>query len=321
MVPVRPEGSLRRIVHIESAVPSDKVVIFLPGRASFFEKNLSMLKAIAGYETIHNEKIKMPCDVWSIDHAGHGKSLGRLGVNDQRCHISDFDDYVREAEELIHDKILKHYAGQQKKIYLVGSSMGGAVALRILQDQLGTAAESNKSIPFHKLILIAPMIEFKTGMFPRWLARALSYVATALGWGEVYAFGFKDLDLARADFTKFTSHHDEADFHKTNEFLRNAPHLITSGPTFSWVNAAFQAVEKLKRFAVHYQKSQLKKPSIVGFIAGDDSFVHNAATLALLKGIGATIYHYPTARHNLIKETPDHIPNFWQHLFEALADE
>jgi Lysophospholipase len=323
MVPVGPERSLRRLVHIESAVPSDKVVIFLPGRASFFEKNLLMLKAIAGYESIHNEKIEVPCDVWSLDHAGHGMSAGRLGINDQRCHITDFDHYVREAEEVIQGTILKQYAGQNKKVYLVGSSMGGAVALRIVQDRLNAPIDGqdlHTPVQFHKVILIAPMIEFKTGMFPSWLARLLSYMATALGWGERYAFGFKDLDLTRADFSKFTGHHDESEFHQGNELLRNAPHLITSGPTFAWVNAAFQAVKKLQDFVAHYHNSQRHKPTIVGFIAGDDNLVHNAATIALLEGIGAVLYQYPTARHNLIKETPEHIPGFWQHFFDALTD-
>ena len=63
--------------------------------------------------------------ICSMDLPGHGHSDGIRG------HVDSFDDYTNSVITL-HDKIKHHYP--ENKIYLLGHSMGGLIAAKVLLD-------------------------------------------------------------------------------------------------------------------------------------------------------------------------------------------
>lgn len=75
------------------------------------------------YEALIKHLIGHNYSVTAYDHRGHGKSAGLYG------HVDRFTDYEDDLE-LIVTSVQNRY--QPKKLFLVGHSMGGLVALRYL---------------------------------------------------------------------------------------------------------------------------------------------------------------------------------------------
>jgi lysophospholipase len=294
-----PDGTLIRVVDVKGAPQPNsdarKVVVFLPGRASFFEKN----KELSDQITAH------PIDFWTLDYKGHGKSGGRLAPGDQRCDIDTFRTYIDEIDYVVNQVVLPHYRNQKIELYLVGASLGGHLTLRYIQDK-------KPAFEIQKILLISPMIDFFTKPFPRPIAWFLVKVATLMGFGEHYAFGYGRLNLTNPDFSRFKGHHNKHAFDETNALLSVHPELITSGPTFRWVSEAFDSVD-------HTLELQSLDIPVVVFLAGQDQDVNNKTTHDFLKHFKKVkFFEYPQAYHNLTKETDEYAPNFYKELIEAL---
>lgn len=300
-----------RVVYVpaKSLHNPQKVVVYLPGRASFFEKSKDFSNIMTGHEAVPEtgQLLKEPYDFWSLDFRGQGKSDGRLAERDQRSHIDTFETYIKDVHAVLSQIILPYYRNKEIEIYLIGASMGGHIALRYAQEY-ATTPEFSK---IKKLLLISPMDNFKTDPFPRWVAWILVKGARLLGYGDRYAFGYGDLDLSKADFSKFKGHHNEKDFHETNAFLRDHPELITSGPTFGWAVAAFDSEAKLKNLREIPVKTSV-------FLAGQDNTLDSPKSRAFFEG-KATVYYYEKAFHNLLKETPEYAPGFYPDLIKELT--
>lgn len=92
------------------------------------------------------------------DMPGHGESEGLRG-------------YLPSADILIEDslKIADHVKTQfpSKQLFLVGSSMGGTIALRVAMELKDTVAG---------VILLAPMLAIKVGGSARTLLKCLSFI-------------------------------------------------------------------------------------------------------------------------------------------------
>ncbi len=301
---VAPNVNLR-VTYTAAKAPTKKVVIFLPGRASFFEKNKGLILGVTGhsYEGTNNVELPNQADFWCIDMRAHGASGGRLGANDQRGHIDSFDTYLSDIHTVITDKIAPAYEGQNVEFYIMGSSLGGHLALRYLQDYANQSA-----ITFKRALLIVPMVEFMTKPWPRPVAKGLVTSACAISFSKKYALGYGDLDLSKSDFTRFKGHHSRTAFDETNAMMAKNPELITGGPTFGWLKAAFDSEGPLQ------ERSLPQGVEIISYVAGDDTVVDANATLAFCKRHDAKVYFYAKSRHNILKETKEFSGTFWQDL-------
>ncbi|EDL42894.1 PST-A protein [Plasmodium vivax] len=112
--------------------------------------------------------------VHGMDLQGHGLSEGWENL---KAHIKEFDDYVYDVVQHI-AIILKHFNSKGKErgtlpnkehspngknlpIYFIGYSLGGNVALRILQMMEDSKDEIVRSINLKGCILLAPVILYK----------------------------------------------------------------------------------------------------------------------------------------------------------------
>ncbi|MDP4840453.1 MAG: lysophospholipase [Alphaproteobacteria bacterium] len=200
------------------------VVVFVPGRTSCVENNYDFALRLAGYET---QVSKESFDFWGIDNRGHGKSGGRLeiddGIHDQRCHIDSFETYSDDLHQAL-GEIEKHYKGRQADYVLVWMSMGGNIVLNYLREY-----NMDLPLPLKRAVLISPMVKFLTPRFPELGAFALANIATYLGFGEWFIPGHGSRDLRDEAVEKYTGSHNKEDFLRQQAFFRRHPDMITEG--------------------------------------------------------------------------------------------
>jgi lysophospholipase len=314
-IPINADLKLR-VVKVNSAGEGSSqgqknVIVFLPGRASFFEKNTDFISIVTGHESyINQDEVSQRInpfkdqvnEIWVVEYRAHGKSGGRLGAQDQRCHINDFEDYLSDLHKVVTETIVPLYDTRTTKFFLMGTSMGGHIGMRYAQDY---------KHPFDQLILIAPMLGFKTDPWPKWVAKILVKSACLLGLNEKYAIGYGDLNLAQQTFNREKSHHNRKAFEETLMLLKENPQLITSGPTYGWVSAAFDSQTKL------LEPSNLKKISIpvLMIAAGEDTQVENHVMQNVKTALPQC--HFVTIKgawHNLLKESDTYRIPFLQTL-------
>lgn len=300
-----------------------RAIVIFQGRASFFEKSTEFFDIISGRSNAmsSDSKPSVPnvftatgCDLWIIDHRGHGPSGGRLAPGDQRDHIDSFDTYLEDFDHVIQQKVRGHY--KKLKIdpiyYLMGISMGGHLAFRYQQNYAETS-------PFSRLLLVVPMIRFKTAPYPEWVAKTLVNSAISWGYQRSYAIGHGPVDPDKLDFAHEKSHHNGPAFEQTRQVLKNNPDYVVGGPTYGWVAAAFASVEESLE-PQNIQRSQ-KTPTTI-FVATDDVQVDPTATLELVGLLGdAAIAHvYGGSWHNLPKEIDRYRLPFLGDLYSAILE-
>ncbi|HBN23156.1 MAG TPA: hypothetical protein DD412_07960 [Holosporales bacterium] len=288
-----------------------KVIIFVPGRTSCVENNYDLALRLAGHN-LQESKVSFPTtsfDFWGIDNRGHGKSGGRLeiddGIHDQRCHIDSFATYIDDLHQAL-GVIKKGYKEQKVEYVLMGMSMGGNIVLNYLQDY-----DTALAMPFKRAIVISPMVKFLTPGFPELGAFALANIATYCGFGEWFIPGHGPRDLSDEAFESYTGSHNREDFLKQQAFFRRHPSMITEGATYGWIKAAFEAVTVLEQM----QESPVP---VSAFLAGDDRHVDTIAAYNFLTRLKAKIFIYDDAFHVLTREPEAYVPNFWQELFKEL---
>uniref|UniRef100_V9KKM2 Monoglyceride lipase n=1 Tax=Callorhinchus milii TaxID=7868 RepID=V9KKM2_CALMI len=117
-------------------------------------------------ELIMNESIF----VFAHDHVGHGQSEGNRMV------ISNFQVYIRDCLQHI-DHMKEKYPGLN--IFLIGHSMGGAIAILTANERPNDFAGVMLIAP---LITLQPETSTPTKVF---LARLLNYVLPNIGLGSI----------------------------------------------------------------------------------------------------------------------------------------
>ena len=164
------------------------------------------------YEPLITHLLENEYAVTAYDHRGHGKSSGLYG------HIDRFRQYEEDLHAIVSDVCGAH-AGQ--KLFLIGHSMGGLVALRYLTrfgDSVTGAVisaplvEIAAKVPAHKLFIgkigaaIAPRLRLANEINPMILSRdpevGRAYAADPLVGKLVSTRWFVEASKAMAEFKR-----------------------------------------------------------------------------------------------------------------------
>src|SRR5690606_9551058 len=163
------DGAKIRIGFWPASHPTKKdvrTVVLLQGRASFMEKYQEMIESLCLRGN----------NVWALDWRGQGLS-SRMLSNHHKGHIDSYNTYLQDLHQLITEYVQPK---RQNQLIILGQSMGGHLALRYLSEYQNT---------FDGAVLVAPMIDIKTGAYPKFLARLLAQSACFIGCQNAYIVG------------------------------------------------------------------------------------------------------------------------------------
>lgn len=198
-------------------------ILWLGGRGDIVEKYIETLDAWS----------KAGWSITSFDWRGQGGS-GRVGGNPAVGHIDDYSTWIGDLARFYAD-----WAAREAGPHIVmGHSMGGHLVLRALAE---------KAIAPDKVVLVAPMLGFETGVIPfpvafwtaRMMARLKNEMRPAWKRNEKPA-------AANASRQGFLTH--DADRYADELWWKKMdPSLALGPPSWSWLAAAYRSIAGLNR--------------------------------------------------------------------------
>lgn len=272
---------------------TDKVLFVLPGRVSRIER----------HEFLAQQFSKSGFGVWVLDFRGQGGSQ-RLVGNKQMVHVDDFNEYMYDVEALMN---LHRFTGQRKFLY--GHSMGGQVALQVMQKHPSV---------FEAAVLEAPMVCIKTAPIPYFLAEPIADVMKNwFGRGQQYCLGRGDYDIERDSFERNRNCRDRKLFNENLSISEANKNLIPNGPSWGWLCAAFSVTHNLLSTLVRLRAVRTKV-----FIAraGDDRVLDTRFDVAVASALGGAHCVYPSAWHCLLHDTLDARRDYLAHVSSFLSN-
>ena len=290
-----PHGVVMRYKHWNpKGVLKNVHVLMLQGRATAIEKSEHFIHKLVdqGYE------------VWSFDWREQGRSTRSTG---RRGYIDSYNSYLSDMGHFV-NQILLPASGLQPRM-LLGHSMGGHIGLRYMAE--------NPKI-FQGALMVSPMFDIRTGIYPRKIAAMLTHGMCLLGLDKTYVFGHGDYDPVSEPFEGNLLTRNAAAFYEHRRIHLENPDLTTGGATFGWVAATMDSVETLMR---RPYLSQIDVPVHI-LVAEEEKIVDNSrvqractwmnhCSLEVIKG----------AKHQLFseyEEVQDHILQVFNQMTQAL---
>lgn len=279
-----PDGKkIRYALFAPTQRPHNGTVIVLNGRNECIEKY---------FETAHDLGAR-GFTTATFDWRGQGGS-DRLIRDPHRGHVRSFFDYTRDLDQFFEDVVLPDC---REPYYILAHSTGALVAL------LATPSMVNR---VRRMVLLAPFLTY-TG-YPismRNIHRLTSFLYW-IGLGRMYAaWG------ARPQKQPFATNRLTTDigrYRRNTLLLDTYPQLALGGPTVSWVRAACQAVEIVRRpeFMASIQVPIL----FIG--AGSDEVVSTRAVADYAHRLrGGTMLTIAGARHEILQEAEKYREQFF----------
>jgi lysophospholipase len=262
--------------------------VLLPGFTEFIEKHL---------ETI-SELLERRHEVLCVDWRGQGLS-DRALADRHRGHIVSMELFLSDFREIL--EITEFGRGLGELAFnVIGHSMGGHLALR---------AASETGMDFDRIIAVAPMIDIQTGYFPRALAPWLARAAVLLGLSGKYPPGAGGYGDKTKIFEGNKLTRDEARFRRTHDYIAREPRLALGNPTFAWIKAAFESIDRL---AEPSTLARIQQPVLI-VRAGAEHIVSSPAQAWLSRALpDARIVDLDDAKHEILNETDPVRAAFWR---------
>ncbi|WP_462157267.1 alpha/beta fold hydrolase [Pseudoalteromonas sp. GB56] len=238
------------------------------------------IEAAQKYQELLWELARNNVAVFIVDHQGQGRSYRHL-EDANKGYVGHFDDYKADLHQFITHVVNHHWQG--KKI-LLGHSMGGAIAL----DFVCTYPEE-----FAGVFLSAPMLQIHTGSTKPWLAKLWASTVCTLTKGDNYVPGHGP--YAEVPFSDNELTHSQERYRRFRALYNSYPELQLGGVTFKWLNAAFKAIDKLR-------KSECPVPLFIA-AAEKDTVVDTSPYADFIHGQNYGILKtYQGAKHELLCE-------------------
>ena len=272
----------QRVRRIDWLIPQGSPrgsLLFLPGRADFYEKYLETL------DHWHRRGWRVTATDW------RGQALsGRLGADEMTGHIDDFAIWVDDLERLWN----RWTASTPPPHVLVGHSMGGHLALR---------AVAERRIEPAALVLAAPMLgllpQFVPAPILHWIARAIA------GFGDPRRPIWRGSERpGRAPEDRFTLlTHDRDRYDDENWWRRERPQLAMGAPSWGWVEAALHSIRELRAPGV---LESLDTMVLLLAASADRLVAYDPIVDAARRMARAQLVTFgPEARHEILREVDE----------------
>lgn len=272
-----PDGhEIRRIaLEPQPGAPVRGSILFMPGRADFYEKYLESMAewADAGWH------------VSAADWRGQGAS-GRMAANPLVGDIADFSVWISDLAALWQDWV-RNTPGPH---VLVGHSMGGHLVLR---------AVAEGAVRPDAVVLSAPMLGFITAI-PRFIQTLYGRIMCAIGDPGRMAWPVSEKPGSPLDMRQTLLTHDP-DRYADELWWRTARPELELGPaSWRWVERAAASNETLRAPGV---LEAVMMPVLV-LAAKRDALVSWPAIEAAAARLprGELVVWGPEARHELLRE-------------------
>ena len=164
--------------------------------------------------------------VYLIDHRGQGFS-GRMVADKQMGYVDDFNNYVLDLHHFVVTKVKPL---KSKHLYLLGHSMGGAIAARYLEEFHDG---------FDAAVLNSPMLQ--PNLFTANTSGLVCKLMKLEKEREVYAPGQKSYDDEDICFDDNLLTHSVVRFKLMHQELAEHPKAKIGGPSVGWIQSACEA--------------------------------------------------------------------------------
>lgn len=231
-------------------ISNSQCIVILPGRTEGYLK----------YKELAFDLNNQGFNLFIIDHRGQGLSE-RMLSNKHKGYVEFFDAYNEDLHTFI-ESIVKPQCNS--KPYLLAHSMGGAIAIRYMQE--------NPEV-IKAAVLSSPMISVNTGGIPAWLAQSLvkgttyfNHLLSKTPWYFIGQGNYKE-----------TTYEDNALTHSVHRYeafkkiYKENKTLQLGGVTSYWLSETIEATK------VIFNKIEQLKTPIQVLQSGADSVVDNKA--------------------------------------------
>lgn len=267
-------------------------VVLLHGRNEFLEKYL---------ETIGDLNRK-GFDVYSFDWRGQGLSQRQL-PDRRKGHVKNYACYLKDLKDFI-EQIMPPDA--TRPLVFLAHSMGAQIALRYLHDHPGKV---------DRAILTAPLIDIKTGLYPKWLVKSLTWLALKAGLDSAFVPEFKNRNSLKRTFKRNLLTSDPQRFLVEKKAITQNPDLALGGLTFGWLAATLTSTSFIMQ--TDYVE-QIRTPTVI-VSGGLDRVVSARAQKAVCARMpNCHRVVFDRARHEILMETDRIRSAFWK-IFDAFV--
>lgn len=217
------------------------------------------------YENVVNRLLPANYSLWIPDHRGHGQSAGKRG------HVLNFEQYLLDLRLVV--EMAREGLPGGRKVFLLGHSMGGLIALYFAQHNPDLIDGVIASSPGLGMVIKVPAVKNVLG-------QVMSFIWPGLSFGN------------ELDATKISR--DES---VVNAY-QNDP-LVHDRVSARWFTEMLSTMEEVNR-----QASHLHLPILMQ-VAGDDHLVNAQSSKQFFENLTAadkTLHVYDGLYHEIYNE-------------------
>jgi len=279
-----PDGVSLRYGRWEPPPGRKGTVVILQGRAEFIEKY---------FETVRDLRAR-GFAVATFDWRGQGLS-DRAFSDRRKGYVRNFAQYAMDLDTIMEQVVLPDCP---PPYFVLGHSMGGAIAIRACHDGRRW---------FERVVLSAPMLALPPSRFSG-MAAPLARIMRWMGRGSAYIPGGDQMPSGPEDFIGNVLTSDPVRFARNLAILAEEPDLALGPPTIAWADAALR---QMRDFSNPAYAAHIRQPMLL-VAAGYDQVVWTPAIedfgMYLLAGRHLIL---PGSRHEILQEQDQFRAQFW----------
>ncbi len=217
------------------------------------------------YGNVVNRLVPANNSVWIADHRGHGQSGGKKG------HVLRFDDYLQDLRLIVN--MAREGLPENRKIFLLGHSMGGLIALSFALQYPELIDGVIASSPGLGAAFEVPMVQ-----------RTIGRIMSVIWPGLLLPNGFDATKISREESVVHTYLNDP---------------LVHDKVSARWFTEIISTMAEVNRQASHIEIPVLMQ------VAGDDRLVSAESSMHFFKNLTVedkTLHVYDGLYHEVYNE-------------------